>query len=247
MRRRGSCGRKSDADTDADRAEVLSAFEAAWLNLISGLHHNLPIGAVGKQVSGLAIWLWHSMMRGAAWKILFRIDSRRAQAVNFQLHRSTGLLANAFLLFLAFAGICLAFPDTFRGAVEVENSAARRPLEVYVQAALREVPGGHECDLRAEGSNQVTLDPSTAGVLAVDRYAGWSSAKKAAQAVAPLHYAEWGGGIIRMIWCAAGMAPTLLFLSCVAIWWKASRPRRPAHCGASATGKNTKESVLATS
>jgi len=266
-------GTQTHVYCDAVTGEVLGTFEVAWLDWIVGLHHNLRLGPVGRQlvgtigialllasVSGLALWLWRGMLGNGAWRTMLHINWSRPKTRNLQLHRAAGLFANLFLLLQALTGITLGFPQTFRSAVELftgqsterppraklQDKGPRQPLEVLLQAAVQEVPGGqarevrlpqndrgpvtvrvwHEGDFRPEGSNQVTLNSATAAVISVDRSANWSVARRIEMTPASVHYAEWGGGPVKAVWFAIGIAPTLLFVSGLAIWWTGYRARR---------------------
>ena len=218
-------------------------------------------------ISGLALWLWRGMIHNGTWTSVFQIDWRRRKTLNFQLHRLAGLAANVVLLILSATGITLGFPQTFRNLVEtkppnvrIQKGGKRLPLESLIQAALHEIPGGqlrevrlpqnstspvtvriwHAGDFRPEGSNQVTLNPATAAVLAIDRAASWTPAKRAIMAPTPIHFGEWGGRFVKALWCLAGIAPTLLFLSGFAIWWMGFRARRKVRI----TAKEQAQGVL---
>lgn len=260
-------GKQTHVYCDPLTGELLGTFKVPWLDWRVGLHHNLRLGPAGRQIvgaigialfltsiSGLALWLWRGVLRNGTWRSVFQIDWRRRKTANFQLHRLSGLAANVFLLILSSTGIVLGFPQTFRSLVKeptrvtVEKVGERLPLEMLLQSALREIPGGqakelrlpqnnaapvtvriwHAGDFRPEGSNQVSLNPSTAAVLSVDRSADWSTAKRIVMSPTPIHYAEWGGGIVKALWCVTGIAPTLLFLSGFAIWWMGFRAAKRA-------------------
>ncbi len=263
---------------DATTGELLGTWNLPWLEWITGLHQNLLLPPEGRQLvgfigiglffsslSGLTIW----MLRSQSWKAIFRISWRASwNKVNFDLHRSIGVVANALLLVISFTGICLGFPDTFRAFAEtvtgtsaarmtrisVQSSDMAKPLDAYLQAALGAVPGGTirelrfpqeagrpavariwlKGDYREDGSNnQVTLDPASARVLGVDAAANWTPARRIAALPAPIHYAEWGGPAVKMLWCLTGLTPSFLFLSGVWFWMTGYRARQKA-----ATQKN---------
>ncbi len=256
---------------DSRSGEVLGTFDVAWLEWIVELHHNLRfenggkriVGAIGlalfaASLTGLSLWL----VRKPKWKTALRIDSRSSwKRFNFDLHRTSGLLANALLLILSVTGICVAYPQTMaslagvarigmtRTAPAVDSASVESqsveimPVEALADAARRAIPGstvrqirfaenpGQAAivrlsapgDLRAEGGNRVSLDPATARVLQVDRQSDrashWTWLQWLEQSAAPVHYAEWGGLTIRILWSMAGLAPTLLFLSGFFMWW----------------------------
>jgi uncharacterized iron-regulated membrane protein len=260
---------------DATTGEILGAWELPWLDGIAGFHQNLLLPPAGRQLvgfirialflsslSGLLIWLF----RNPTWKGILRIGWRSAfkksswSRFSFDLHRSTGLVANAFLLILSFTGICLGFPDAFRSFAEAVTAtlgarsaritvvpvAMQQPIDLYVRASLEAIPGGviRELrfpqaanspatariwlpgDYRDEGGNRVSLDPATARIVGVDAAVNWSPASKLASIPAPIHSAEWGGPIVKVLWCLTGLTPSILFESGFVFWWKGWRARR---------------------
>lgn len=88
-----------------------------------------------------------------------------------------------------------------------------------------------EGDFRLLGNNVVTVDAAKAKVLAVDLYDGKPTGNRFIQAMAGLHYGEWGGLAFRTIYGVAALATVLLFVTGVLIWWlpkrrKAASPAR---------------------
>ncbi len=127
------------------------------------------------------------------------------------------------------------------------GSAQSKPMEEWIAAARQAVPGGvvrqikfaentargqvamrirAPGDVRPEGSNRVTLDPSTARILQVDRASDWSLMKRLTQCATPVHYAEWGGLPMRILWALMGLVPPVLFVSGVLIWLQPYLTRR---------------------
>jgi uncharacterized iron-regulated membrane protein len=80
-------------------------------------------------------------------------------------------------------------------------------------------------DFRSLGNNVVFLSSSKAQVLGVDRYADRSGSNRFVQAMAGLHYDDWGGLPFRMLCAAAGFLTPVLFVTGFLIWWYA-RPRK---------------------
>jgi uncharacterized iron-regulated membrane protein len=39
----------------------------------------------------------------------------------------------------------------------------------------------------------------------------------------PLHFGSFGGPLVQIVWATAGLAPPVLFLSGVIMWWNRSR------------------------
>ncbi|MCU1258508.1 MAG: hypothetical protein JWO80_1393 [Bryobacterales bacterium] len=253
---------------DAATGEILGVFDLPWLDWIIDFHHNLRLAGTGRQLTGLiglglfvasltGLILW--VIRNQPWTVLFRVGWRGPfRRRNFELHRTTGVFANVFLLILSATGISLAYPQTFRVAIEtltgtsaapprvsVHQSAMTQPLDAYIQAARSALPGSIVRELRfpssartpvtarmwcpgdfsMEGSNQVALDPATARVLSVDSAAALSIANRVTRSAPPLHYAEWGGPVIKLLWALVGITPSFLFISGFAIWRASNRAR----------------------
>src|ERR1017187_7220302 len=113
-------GRTAHIFIDSRSGEVLGTFDLPWLSWIVDLHHNLRLGSAGKQavgVIGLALFfpsltglpLW--TLRKPNWRTALRVRTRTSwKLANFDLHRSTGLVANALLLTVSITGIYLAYP-----------------------------------------------------------------------------------------------------------------------------------------
>jgi len=113
---------------------------------------------------------------------------------------------------------------------------ADRPVTVRLR-----LPG----DIRQEGSARVSLDAETARVLAVDKPADWPLAKQIVQAATPLHYAEWGGMPLRVLWSFIGLIPPVLFVSGLLIWWEPIRARRSTARAAAARELEREEDLVA--
>jgi uncharacterized iron-regulated membrane protein len=80
-------------------------------------------------------------------------------------------------------------------------------------------------DFRSLGNNVVFVSSSNAQVLAVDRYADRSGSNRFVQAMAGLHYTEWGGLPFQMLCAGAGLLTPVLFVTGFLIWWY-SRARK---------------------
>lgn len=274
-------GRSADVFTDSRSGEVLGTFGLPWLDWIVDLHHNLHLGPAGKKLVGvIGICLFCTSLTGLALWLLRGPNLRRAvrirtggswKVVSFDLHRFTGLLANALLLIVSLTGIYLAYPNTIQRALGVAPAKTRhklnagsergererkssKPIEELLAAAKQAVPGGSvrqlrfagktsgqvtarlwvPGDFRPGGSNRVMLDPSTARVLQIDRASDWSAMQRLTESATPVHYAEWGGPILQVLWAFIGFAPPILFISGFLIWLQPYLARRRAARRASA-------------
>jgi uncharacterized iron-regulated membrane protein len=87
-------------------------------------------------------------------------------------------------------------------------------------------------DFRSLGNNVVTLDRASAAVVATDLYAAKTGGNRVVQAMAGLHYGEWGGLAYRTIYGLMGLATVPLFVTGVMYWWlrksRVAAPRRTA-------------------
>lgn len=92
---------------------------------------------------------------------------------------------------------------------------------------LRELPGGESLRRRAN----VAVDPVTGKVLAVDGL-NPSAGKLATEALAPLHFGQWGGAVSTVLQALLGLIPTGLLVTGLYKWWarkageRQSRARR---------------------
>jgi uncharacterized iron-regulated membrane protein len=130
----------------------------------------------------------------------------------------------------------------------LENPPGRAAIEDYVAAAKNAVPGGTvkqlrfpaapdrpvtarlwmPGDLRQQGSIRVSFEPGTARVLAVDKPDQWPLPHRIVPAATALHYGEWGGMSVRILWFFIGLMPAVLFASGVMMWWGPFRARPKA-------------------
>jgi uncharacterized iron-regulated membrane protein len=260
--------RQAQVFCDARTGEFLGTFNLPWLDTILDFHTKLlriPSGRQWTGVIGIALFL--VSLSGLAIWLLRKPDLRIAwggpwKRINFEFHRSTGIVVNAFLVLISFTGMWMAYPDTFRQAVErmsgspsaklpkvkVKSSELGVPIDAFVQAAPSAFPGGKvrelrlpqgerapvvahmwkPGDFRPDGSSQATLDPRTARILAIDDAGNWSVSQRIIQGAKPVHYAEWGGLPLRLLWCLIGLTPSMLFVTGLLIWsgkWLPSRLR----------------------
>jgi uncharacterized iron-regulated membrane protein len=78
---------------------------------------------------------------------------------------------------------------------------------------------------RSPYGSQVSFDSQTGAFVSLHdlRKEGlWAQVKDSFE---PLHFGNFGGLPIKILWAAAGMAPGLLAVSGMAIWWKRRKPR----------------------
>jgi len=100
-----------------------------------------------------------------------------------------------------------------------------REIRVSENGGSAQVRMWRSGDFRSLGNNVVFVDGSTAKVLAIDLYDGKPSGNRFIQAMAGIHYAEWGGLPFRTIYGVAALTTVLLFVTGVLIWWLPKRRR----------------------
>jgi uncharacterized iron-regulated membrane protein len=248
---------------DAGTGAIAGRLDVLWLDWIVDLHHNLLFGRTGRQVvgligivlfvmsvTGLVLWL----LRNASWKALVSVRAGGSKRrFYYELHRATGLWANAFLILLSFTGVALAYPDVFRMVLgkpvaisKSKQSANRalRPLTEYLNISRAAVNGAELTELRLPkspkdpinvrfrvasdlgniGRNEISID-AAGRVLGIRRIADESAGARIQASFTPIHYGENGGIAIRAVWSLAGVAPTLLFITGILVWFR-KKPRR---------------------
>jgi uncharacterized iron-regulated membrane protein len=176
----------------ADEASgaVLGSLQSGWVDWMVDLHRNLLAGSTGRStvgafgivlfiLSGTGILMWLTGPRNwRAWISVRRGGS--ATRFNYELHRVSGLWAYAFLALISFTGIELAYPNSFRDAVQSVTgkpatvrspkdgrAAASLSLDEYVRLGRAAMPDGVPVELRFpdRGKGPVDLRLYRAGDL----------------------------------------------------------------------------------
>jgi uncharacterized iron-regulated membrane protein len=113
------------------------------------LHRNLLAGPIGRGTVGVfgivmfvlsatGILMWLTGPRN--WRAWISVRRRgSATRFNYELHRASGLWAYVFLALISFTGIELAYPNSFRDAVQAmtgKPATVRGPRDVHAAAAL---------------------------------------------------------------------------------------------------------------
>jgi uncharacterized iron-regulated membrane protein len=129
-------------------------------------------------------------------------------------------------------------------APRVSKAASKtlRSLDEYLRIGAAAMPDGSPTELRLpegekgpidlrlrrEGDlspdgNHVYLEASTGRVLAVSRLAEQPLATRIFSAFSPLHYGEFGGTPVKIVWSLFGLMPSILLVTGFLTWW---RPRQ---------------------
>jgi uncharacterized iron-regulated membrane protein len=169
---------------DSATGKVAGTLEASWLDWIVDLHHNFLAGKAGRKAvgiagillfvlsaTGLVIWL-----RGSRnWRNWTTVRAGPAKRFHFELHRAAGLWAYVFLAMISFTGIGLAFPDTYRQAVQWVSGESTplkppktakakrkgntsRSLSDYLAASHAAMPDGTPVELRLAENGKSVVD-----------------------------------------------------------------------------------------
>jgi uncharacterized iron-regulated membrane protein len=266
-----SAGKQEKLVCDASTGRVLGTLNTRFTDWMTDLHRNLLAGKTGRKAvggfgivlfllagSGMLLWLIGARKWRAWVSVRPQGGSRR---FHFELHRATGLWSYGLLTVVAFTGIGLAYPDTFRNALrhitgsQAANKTPRvaesggqtlRALDEYVRTGTRAMPDGVPTELRLPentrapvdlrlrrpgdlslSGNHVYLEPSTAKVLAISKEADLPLGARIFAAFAPLHYGEFGGLPIKVLWALLGFVPSILFVTGLLTWWRPSRRKTP--------------------
>jgi uncharacterized iron-regulated membrane protein len=130
--------------------------------------------------------------------------------------------------------------------VAESDSQTLATLDEYVSAGTGAMPDGVPTELRLPetkrapvdlrlrrpgdlslSGNHVYLEPSTGKVLAVGREAHLPLAARIFAAFAPIHYGEFGGLPIKVLWGLLGLIPSLLFVTGLITWWRPNQRKTP--------------------
>jgi len=262
--------------SDASTGRVLGTLPSGWVDWMVDLHRNLLAGKTGRAtvgafgvvlfvLSATGLLLWLSGARN--WRAWISIPRRGSTLrFNFELHRVSGLWAYCFLAVISFTGVGLAYPDTFRQAIQSLtrtspivrapriDADSLRSLDEYLRIGRSAMPDGVATELRLpapgkgpvdlrfyrEGDlqpagNHVYLNPATAAVVAIDRVADRPIGARFLAALSPIHYGEFGGVAIKVVWGLLGLTPLLLFATGLIAWWRPAK-RKPGEPASEHTG-----------
>jgi uncharacterized iron-regulated membrane protein len=264
-------GKQERLVCDASTGRILGTLNAGFTDWMVDLHRNLLAGKTGRKIvggfgivlfalaaTGMLLWLMGARKWRAWVSVRPQGSSRR---FHFELHRVTGLWSYGLLTVIAFTGIGLSYPDTFRDALQQMTggpAAKKAPrvaesgrgtlqtLDQYVGAGKGAMPDAVPTELRLPetktaavdlrfrrpgdlslSGNHVYLEPSSGEVLATSREADLPLGARIFAALSPIHYGEFGGLPIKVIWCFLGMVPSVLFVTGLLTWWRPSKRKAP--------------------
>src|SRR5262249_33275207 len=69
-------------------------------------------------------------------------------------------------------------------------------------------------------ANHVYLDAASGAVVSLERMADRPAGARFLAALAPIHYAQFGGRPVQILWSLFGLLPGLLFMTRLFTWWR---------------------------
>jgi uncharacterized iron-regulated membrane protein len=178
-----SAGKQEQLVCDSSSGRVLGTLKTGFSDWMVDLHRNLLAGKTGRKFvgavgivlfvlagSGMALWLIGARKWRAWASVRPQGGSRR---FHFELHRAMGLWSYGLLTLVAFTGIGLAYPDTFRSALQqiTGSPAAKKAprvtepggqtlhtLDEYFRTGTRAMPDGIPTELRLPENTKAPMD-----------------------------------------------------------------------------------------
>lgn len=113
--------------------------------------------------------------------------------------------------------------DTMKAAEMAIPDGSIREIRLPEGYGNAQVRMWRQGDFRSLGNNVVTVDGTTAKVLATTLYENKPTGDRIVQGMAGLHYGEWGGLLFRSVYGLAGFGAGLLFVTGFLLWWLPKR------------------------
>jgi uncharacterized iron-regulated membrane protein len=189
-------------------------YSIQFLRWVGDLHINLLAGERGRKINGVgamlvvllsltgAVLWWPGIQN---WRRSLTIQRKTSwKQLNWQLHSAVGLWMLAVVFMFGVVGVYAAFPAPFQVVV---NRIA--PLDFY-----RLEP---ESMLRPAG---VTFLPVAQSGAARPRFRPrLSTGDQIIRWFSYLHFGNFGGWFSKAVWVVLGLAPAVLFLTGMLMWW----------------------------
>lgn len=180
--------------------------------------------------------------------------SRGARAWAADVHHLVGTASLLFNLLLAVTGAVMLWPlvlggggeggggprpaPAFQGSVDEAVARARRAFPELVVRGVSlprsegdalEVYGGIAGrPLWGATSSSVRLEPGGLAVREVRDVRRLPPREQAAAVSLPLHFGDWGGLPVRLVYAVLGLSPAVLSLTGAWLWWRKRRGRESA-------------------
>jgi uncharacterized iron-regulated membrane protein len=161
-------------------------------------------------LTGLALW-WPGVL---TWRRALTVDWRANwKRVNWDLHSAIGIWMAAFVLLWGITGSYLVFPVPFEKAVNrIFPLKQYRPIPEASTGNSPEVWLMRVADTRIADDDEAIPQRSRAPIQRSfgDWVLRWFSM---------LHFGNFGGLPVKILWCLLGLAPAALFGTGVRMWW----------------------------
>jgi uncharacterized iron-regulated membrane protein len=207
-----------DPYTGRDLGEAVP-YMLQFMSLMLDLHVNLLAGPTGRLVNGiLSILLTLLAVTGAViwwpgiqnWRrsltVNFRTNWKR---LNWDLHSAAGFWTFAFFFMWSFTGIYLVFPAPFDGMI---NRFA--PLDYYKLISQDSEPGPPTVTFLRVADVAPPVKPRRRRPRI-----HYSTGDQVIRTLFGMHFGNFAGVKIRILWAVLGLMPPLLFLTGALMWW----------------------------
>ncbi|WP_437957362.1 PepSY-associated TM helix domain-containing protein [Sorangium sp. So ce119] len=212
----------------------------------------LSILVLASVLTGLIVY-----RRSVTKILLFRVPLRLrgSRAGSSTLHRVLGVWSALFLVVIASTGLFMlraVFTSSFWEApaprppqpaltfsIDALLARAREDAPAFVPRGMRRITGDGESALfgdqrnrsflLGEYSSEVKFDARTGEIRKIRLTNDRSPAGKLESMVGPAHFGTWGGTPVRVLYMLLGLAPLLLSITGLYLWWRrrsAGVPRR---------------------
>jgi uncharacterized iron-regulated membrane protein len=154
-------------------------------------------------VTGAVIW-WPGI---ANWRRSLTINLRANwKRINWDLHSAVGFWTFAFFFMWSFTGVYLVFPEPFDGLI---NRFA--PLEYYRLVLQESAPSSLFVRVADPAPN-----PRPRRKRPAIHYSGGD---QVIRTLLGMHFGNFGGVPIRILWAILGLTPPFLFVTGALMWW----------------------------
>lgn len=218
-----------------------------WTAWLGDLHINLLSKSTGRIVNGIgAILLTLLCITGAviwwpgvrSWRRNLAINPRASwKRINWDLHSVIGFWTFGLVFMWAFTGIYVVFPEPFQRTI---NYFA--PLDYY--KLLDEAPHPQVFVLASQPSSpgqilRVADDPppSPPRPRRPRPPRRRSPGDKMLGALYAAHFGNFGGWPVKVLWVLLGLAPSVLFVTGVIMWWNRVLSKSAPSVARTATGE----------
>jgi uncharacterized iron-regulated membrane protein len=239
---------------DLGSATATSIKVLAWMG---DLHVNLLAGPTGRIVNGVgSIFVTLLCVTGAvlwwpgvdSWRRNLKISWRSSwKRINWDLHTAVGFWTFAFVFVWGMTGIYLVFPTPVQVFVH-----QFLPLERYRPVSL-ELPPRVMMESNEPARFIRVADPPAADTTPPPPPRRrrppprLSTGDKLIQWLYYIHFGNFGGWPVKVIWTLLGFAPVLLFFTGLIMWWNrvlSPEARRARRAGKLRSGAGEVEPVL---